>query len=460
MHELKRLTEPLEIKDYILQSKSGFADFSLGFLYMWRASYKFYYTVRNETLILGGGYDDENFAYFYPIGKDIAGALDFIEEDAKNRKGLRFMCLDDATAAALCNRFENAAVTSDRRWSDYIYNAEDLKTFRGKKYAGQRNHINKFLKTFGAYECKEIEESDIPAVLAFLKEFSRSREFSRAAKRELENSFALVENMFAYNCFGAYITVQGKIAAIAVGERVGETVVEHIEKGLPAYAGVYQVMLSEFAKRFATDGVKYINREDDSGDEGLRTSKLQYHPVLIKNKNYLVVNCLFKKIKPPVIIVGDGVVLSDLTAEDKEAFCRLYTDEENNRYWGYDYREDLGDGAPTPDYFFGFQQSLKDRCEEYSLAVRRGGALAGEAVFHNFDFHGGVEVGIRILKEEQGKGLARAGLVAMIKYAKDILGVSRVKAKCFKENAPSKAVLLSAGFKKSGSDDTYYYFTV
>lgn len=458
MQELKRLNDPLEIKDYILQSKSGFADFSMGFLYMWRKSYQFYYTVVDDTLVMGGGYDDESFAYFYPIGKNTEKALSFIEEDAKNRKGLRFMCLDDETAALLCNRFDNVCVTSDRRWSDYIYNAEDLKTFRGKKYAGQRNHINKFLKTFGGYEFHEITREDIPAALAFLKEFAATRTFNRSAKREFENSIDLVTDLFRYNCFGGFILVNGKIVALAIGERVGDTIIEHIEKGLPDYPGAYQVMLSEFAKHFAVDGVKTINREDDSGDEGLRTSKMQYHPILIKNKNYLIANCLFKKIRPPVIIVGENVVLSDLTAEDKDAFFRLYTDDENNRYWGYDYKEDLGNAEPTPDYFYSFQQSLKDKCEEYSLAVRHNGALVGEAVFHNFDFHGGVETGIRILKSEQGKGYAKAALVAMIRYAKDVLKAGVVKAKCFKENTPSKAALLSAGFKKIGSDDTYYYF--
>ena len=160
---------------------------------------------------------------------------------------------------------------------------------------------------------------DLPAVLDFYERFAATRSFGRSAKREFENSVDLTRNMFRYNCFGGCILVNGAVAAVAVGERVGDTVVEHIEKGLPDYPGIYQVMLSEFAKNFA-EGAKYINREDDSGDEGLRTSKLQYHPVLVKNKNYLVVNCLFKKIKPPVVIMGEGVILSDLTAEDKEAF--------------------------------------------------------------------------------------------------------------------------------------------
>lgn len=456
--QLKPLNDPLEIKDYILRSTSRFCDFSLGFLLMWQNSYRFFYAIENDTLILGGGYDDAPFAYFYPIGKDVEGALDLIEKDASNRGGLRFACLDDETAAMLCNRFPDVCVTSDRRWSDYLYDAEDLKYFKGKKFSGQRNHINKFLKLFGSYEYRDITRENLSAVLEFLKEFGKTRTFDGMAKAEYENCFKLIKNMFDYNCVGGLIECEKRIVAIAIGERIGDTLIEHIEKGLPDYPGVYQVMVSEFAKRYAVDGVKYINREDDSGDEGLRTSKMQYHPVSIKNKNYLRVNCLFKKIKPPVIMIDNDIVVSDLTAADKEAFCELYTDDDNNLYWGYDYREDLGQNAPTPDYFFGFQQSLKDRCEEYSLAVRKRGELIGETVFHNFDFHGGVEIGIRIKRSMQGKGYAKTALKLMISYAKNVLGATTVKAKCFLPNAASKAALISAGFRLTGQDEKYYYF--
>ena len=456
--QLKPLNDPLEIKDYILRSTSGFCDFSLGFLLMWKKSYNFYYAIENDTLILGGGYDDEPFAYFYPIGKDVEGALKLIEEDSAARGGLRFACLDDKTASALCNRFSDVCVTSDRRWSDYIYDAEDLKYFKGKKFSGQRNHINKFLRLFGEYTYRDITPETVPAVLDFLREFGKTREFTGLAKAEYESCFTLISNMFDYNCAGGFIETDKRIVAIAVGERIGDVLIEHIEKGLPDYPGAYQVMVSEFAKRYATDGVKYINREDDSGDEGLRTSKMQYHPLLIKNKNFLTVNCLFKKIKPPVIMIDGEIVMSDITARDKEAFCELYLDDDNNLYWGYDYREDIGKNAPTPDYFFGFQQSLKDRCEEYSLAVRRRGELIGEAVFHNFDYHGGVEIGIRIKKSEQGRGYAKTALKLMISYARDVLRAQNIKAKCFKANAASKAALLSAGFAPAGEDEKYYYF--
>ena len=65
-----------------------------------------------------------------------------------------------------------------------------------------------------------------------------------------------------------------------MAERCGETLHVHIEKALYGYEGVYPATVQEFARCFAVDGVRYLNREDDAGDRGLRTSKLQYLPCM------------------------------------------------------------------------------------------------------------------------------------------------------------------------------------
>lgn len=59
---------------------------------------------------------------------------------------------------------------------------------------------------------------------------------------------------------------------------MGDTLIIHIEKADIAYEGVYQALVNEYAKCFVTPGVRYINREEDAGDEGLRRSKESYHP--------------------------------------------------------------------------------------------------------------------------------------------------------------------------------------
>lgn len=64
----------------------------------------------------------------------------------------------------------------------------------------------------------------------------------------------------------------------------------HIEKADTSYQGSYQMVTNLFLKEFATDdSIKFVNREDDCGDEGLRRSKLSYHPVSLPAKNCITV---------------------------------------------------------------------------------------------------------------------------------------------------------------------------
>ena len=77
----------------------------------------------------------------------------------------------------------------------------------------------------------------------------------------------------------AVLTVGGKIAAISIGEVIGDTLIIHIEKALKKYDGIYPAMYQGFVKLISSKvskNLEYVNREDDSGDEGLRISKMQY----------------------------------------------------------------------------------------------------------------------------------------------------------------------------------------
>jgi hypothetical protein len=44
------------------------------------------------------------------------------------------------------------------------------------------------------------------------------------------------------------------------------------------------MLVNQFAKMFAGEDIRYINREEDDGVEGLRTSKLSYHPACLLDK--------------------------------------------------------------------------------------------------------------------------------------------------------------------------------
>jgi RimJ/RimL family protein N-acetyltransferase len=221
-------------------------------------------------------------------------------------------------------------------------------------------------------------------------------------------------------------------------------------------------MAQEFAKAFAVDGVEYINREEDCGDEGLRRSKTQYHPIEIKKKNYVIVNTLFERLNDSVCLESERLTVTPIEEKDKQKYYELYTDDQLNKWWGYDYREDLDGQTPSPEYFYGFQKKMKDRKEEFSFAVREkeSGQMVGELVLHNFDYHGGVEIGFRFFKDCQGKGYATESAGLLKNYAFEVLGADKLKSRCFKQNDPSHRLIERLGLKQTYEDNTHYYFAI
>ena len=182
--------------------------------------------------------------------------------------------------------FPNTAAISNRDSADYLYRAEDLKYFKGKKLSGQRNHVNKFRKSYdGCWEFRVIAPEDIPLVSAFLERYAqRWNKPSPSFLEDIQKTHEVLDNLQTYGLSGGMLLVDGQIAGFALGEVVGDTLFTHIEKADRDYDGCYQMLVSQFAQHFAVDGVEFINREDDTGDPGLRTSKLSYHPVALLEK--------------------------------------------------------------------------------------------------------------------------------------------------------------------------------
>ena len=448
-----------KIKEYIDQSEVAFCDLSIGMKYMWRDYFIVDYAIVNDTLIMKETAPDYSNVFYYPCGKDVKGALTLIEEYCRAKNiPLIFGCIDNEKAGLLAERYKEVVIENDRDWSDYIYLSEKFKTYSGKKLSGQRNHVNKFKRLYPDYQFKEMTKEDLPRIKEFLVEYSNSKTLSDGAKDEYDRLLDYLDNMFDLGQCGGYLQVDDKIVAISIGEVVGETLIVHIEKGLTDFDGVYPTMASEFAKAFAIEGVKLINREEDCGEKGLRISKLQYQPLEVKEKNMVAVKTLFDKISPPVLIKTERLTITDIYETDKETYAKLYLDDELNKWWGYDYREDLGEELPTPEYFYQFQKKMKETKEEYSLAVKKDGIMIGELVMHNLDYFGGVEIGFRFFKDCQGKGYAVESASALRDYCFNVLGANTVKSRCYKENLPSAKLIGRLGLKQYKESDTHYFF--
>ena len=107
----------------------------------------------------------------------------------------------------------------------------------------------------------------------------------------------------------------------------------------------------------------------------------------------------------------------------------------------------------------GFEVARRDfeNRQAVNFAVRLDGKLIGEAVLYRFDCRGGAELGCRIDGAYAGNGYGTEAFTAVAEWALYKVHLTRVVAKCFKENHASYK-MLSSCMRKNGEDETFFYF--
>lgn len=176
----------------------------------------------------------------------------------------------------------------DRDGCDYIYHRSDLAELKGKKFHGKRNHLAKFNRLDSDFSL--ITEKDYDDCISFIVSDYNSRYDDNMSHSAIAEQYAVntyFNNFEELELKGGIIRIDGKIAAVTIGERLSsDTFCVHIEKADRNFEGIYTGICNKFVNA-CTEGFTYINREEDLGIEGLRKSKLSYHPAFLLNK-YIV----------------------------------------------------------------------------------------------------------------------------------------------------------------------------
>ena len=435
-------------------------EYSLGVKLMWRGHLHPAFAEAAGCLIIRNDIDGDT-VFDYPVPGpegDVDAALTAIERYcAAKELPLSLSVVPEDKLPGLCLRYPRFRVTNERVWKDYLYHTEELASFAGRRYSGQRNHINKFRRDYPDAEFIPLTNPEDPRLAAFWTDYEA--EFHKTgplAKQEL----ALAQEMFSlldtgWFCAGGMLA-EGRLVAVSLAEKCGGTLVNHIEKALYSHAGAYPAIVQAFAACYG-DGCDWINREDDARDKGLRTSKLQYLPAALGGKVRLQVGTELDILKRVPSLKTERLTLTALRPSDRDAYNALCLDDDRNRWWGYDYRTGLGDKPLTEDYFLDAAKADFAARRAVNFAVRLKGKLIGEVVLYRPDFRGGFEQGCRIAPEYAGHGYGTEAFAAAADWALYHLGLQRVVAKCFKENEASRR-MLSSCMRPNGEDDTYYYF--
>ena len=225
--------------------------------------------------------------YPYPIGSgDRKAVIEAVLQDAKER-GIpcRFTGMTAADREELETLFPGKFQFKTVRDSfDYVYAIDDLADLRGRKFQKKRNFVNRFRSEHPNYEVRELNACNLHQALAMVDDWYRIR-----MKEDPEGDY-LLENLAMARAFrncrtlgleGILLLDQGRVLAVTMGSRMsGDTFDIHFEKAREDVDGAYNTVNCEFARylRLKYPDVRFLDREEDMGLEGLRKSKLSYNP--------------------------------------------------------------------------------------------------------------------------------------------------------------------------------------
>ena len=448
------------LRRYYQNCNYRLCEYSAGVKLMWRDHLHPQFAEAAGCLIIRNRIEGK-WCFDFPIpgtDGDVDAALREIEEYCiQTGIPLSISVVPEEKVLDIVSRYPYFQTTNRRSWCDYLYEAENLREFPGRHYSGQRNHVNKFRKLYPTAQFRPLGGEDRELIEQFWQDYEAVfTKTSATAKRELALSKKMLRLTGKPYFQVGGMELDGRLISLSLAERCGDTLIVHIEKALYGYEGVYPATVQAFAQHYAVDGVRWLNREDDAGDRGLRTSKLQYLPTHLAQKYcFDVQNELYDLTEIPELR-SERLTMSAFTEADKAAYNALCLDDERNRYWGYDYRSDLK-GELTEEYFLDVTRHDFAHKQAVNFAIRLDGKCIGEAVLYRFDSRGGAELGCRIAPEYARNGYGTEAFRTVAEWGLYKLHLSHVVAKCYKENAASYR-MLSSCMRKAGEDGTFYYF--
>ena len=260
---------PLEASEYTFTN-----------IFAFRLGYEFQLSRLRDNLIIKR--NKEPVSFFSPVGNS------HIRETMKELFGYLRNISDDACIERVPESFvkeflahdPDFIVQEDRDNFDYVYTVQELIELKGRKFHDKKNRVNRFRADY-QYEYLPLNPGRIDECIEFEHYWCEVRDCGKYPGLEKERCAILemLNNFGSLDMQGGIIKTGGKIAALTLGEKMlSDTFVIHVEKAHAHIPGLYQVINQEFLIHEAGD-CRYVNREQDLGEKGLRNAKMSYNPL-------------------------------------------------------------------------------------------------------------------------------------------------------------------------------------
>ena len=262
-------------------------EYTFANLYLWSRHYKVEYALVDDMIVF---YYTELGAFTFPQGElsHLKDVLDQLMEWSKEQgQEFHMINVNPEQFARLEEAYPGRfAVEYLRDSADYVYETEKLINLSGKKYHGKKNHTNKFKKLYPDWSYEKITADNVEECFQMALSWRRENGCDDDTDKNAEmcvtlNSLRLMDEL---QLTGGLLRADGNVVAFTIGEPVcGDTMVVHIEKAYADVQGAYPMINQQFLLHEASQ-YRYVNREEDMGEPGLRKAKESYHPIFLVEK--------------------------------------------------------------------------------------------------------------------------------------------------------------------------------
>lgn len=277
-----------EIAHRMELTDSRTCDYTLGGIVLWTKYFNYRMALADDTLYISGGREDNLSvrAFALPLGgtefteeieqlMDYAGGEVWFSAIPEDRLHL-FAGLDhEVTVEEL-----------GPEWSDYLYDIQTFAHLTGGAMKKKRNHVNRYMADHPDAHLVPLTEEWLPGCLELLARCGHDRTPTGTAEYDAVEEMLLRWGDYEPWFTGRVLVAGGEVAGFTVGETKGDTLHVHVERADHTQSGSNETLASEYAREMLARNprLRYVNRQDDAGDPGLRAGKESWHPLRLLPK--------------------------------------------------------------------------------------------------------------------------------------------------------------------------------
>ncbi len=288
----------ISIEDYetfqqVLKKYPPYSDFNFSSLYAWSHSDRAKISLLNGNLVISFiDYGSKKRIYSFIGNNLILDTVAKLAEYLRDKPNCELKLIPHHVIKSEPLIKESFEVIADKDNHDYIYKTEDIALMEAAIYHKKRNLYKRFTRDY-QYQVSFINLKSTESQEEILDVFDQWRlakgKKLSGVKKELRTLTACFDLVHHNHLHLMTVTVQNKIAGFSIFELVNKNyAILHFQKNNPGYIGINEFLMRELCNHLVSQKIKFLNLEQDMGEERLRYSKRSYRPFKLLKKYRII----------------------------------------------------------------------------------------------------------------------------------------------------------------------------